>query len=238
MAAKSSKLFQKRKARTKNDLKRKDATRRPIKRILVVSEGEVTEPSYFEAFKTFAKLVNVDVDVCGKECDSAPKSVVNFAERRANTEGHFNSGGYDEVYCVIDRDTHETFHWALSRIRALNKCPTFLAGKIEAIASYPCFEIWLLFHFSSTRTPFVATKNKSPAGAVASALQHASPEFASYDKKLTPEMLACLFQSIETAFVNAKMAELDRKATGEENPSTTVHGLLETLKESNRIVRK
>lgn len=238
MAAKSDKLFQKRKARTKGDLSRKAPTRLPNKRILVVSEGEVTEPDYFDAFKAFARLVNVDVDVCGKECDSAPISVVNFAEVKANGEGRPESGGYDEVYCVFDRDTHSTFHSALSKIQTLDKAPEFLAGRIQAVPSYPCFEIWFLFHFVRTRKPFVASGTKSPADMVASALRKASPEFSAYSKTLTPRMLKCLFEEIETAFSNSKMAESDWQLTGEENPSTTVHGLLETLQNSNRIREK
>lgn len=238
MAAKSDKLFQKRKALTRADLERKKATKKPNKRVLIVSEGEVTEPNYFEAFKAFAGLVNVDVDVCGKECDSAPISVVDFAEKKANSEGHFSSGGYDVVYCVFDRDTHESFERAFSKVYSLNKSDKFLARHIESVVSYPCFEIWLLFHFVYTRTPFTESGKKSPADMVAAALRKVSPMFSDYDKALSAEQCAHLFGLIDTAQKHSELAQTDAQSTGELNPSTMVHDMLEKLRSANVIKKK
>lgn len=237
MPAKSDRLFQRRKAPTKKDLSRKKASRIPNKRVLIVSEGEVTEPNYFEGFKAFAKLVNVDVDICGRECDSAPISVVNFAERKANSEGHFSSGGYDEVYCVFDRDTHGSFDAALSKILTLKKSAKFLAGNIEAITSYPSFEIWLLFHFIYTRKAFVSNETHSSTEQITAELRRASREFQNFEKALSSEQCAILFRLTDTAKANAARAKNDAKATGELNPSTSINELLDTLMLAN-IPRK
>jgi hypothetical protein len=224
MAAKSDQLFKRRKAPTKATLKRESAFEEPNKRILIVCEGEITEPSYFEAFKAFAKLVNVDVEVCGRECDSAPISVVNFAEKRANSQGPHTAGGYDEVYCVFDRDTHTTFDKAISKVLTLERSSNFLSKHIEAVPSYPCFEVWLLYHFTLTR---------APGDMAVAALKKASPLFSNYDKSFSQEQFNCLFKLIDVAISNAEKASDDNKETGEPNPSTTIHKMLKKLQQAN-----
>ncbi|MGJ8529540.1 RloB family protein [Maritalea sp.] len=234
MASRSDKLHQRRKALSKSDLGRKTPTREPNKRILIVSEGKATEPNYFEAFRVFAKLVNVDVDVCGKECNSAPISVVDFAEKKANGAGHFNSGGYDNVYCVFDRDTHETFEKAISKVYSLNKSNKFLAGKIEAVVSYPCFEVWILFHFVYTRSPFAPVGSRSAADMVSSALRDATPIFHGYEKAISTSQCARLFSLFDTAVKNAENANSDKALTGEANPSTSIHEMLKKIMSANK----
>lgn len=228
MPARSDKLFQKRK--TAKKLSRRVATLSPRRRVLIVTEGEVTEVQFFEKLKGILGLVNVDLEICGKECDSSPTSVVRFAVARAETEGLHSKGGYNDVYCVIDRDDHKDFDKALREVCNANKPrSSFKAEKIIAIVSYPCFEYWLLLHFTYTRSPFSASNGKTVAEVTTAELKK-YPPFEAYEKTLTKEMLIKLDETMEDAINNATKSLKDANETGEMNPSTTVHTLVQALK--------
>lgn len=227
MPARSDKLFQKRK--TAKKLSRRTATIAPNRRVLIVTEGEVTEVQYFEELKRILGLVNVDLDICGRECDSSPTAVVRYAIARADAEGLHSKGGYNDVYCVIDRDDHKDFDKAISQILNANKPRSAFKGEqIVAVVSYPCFEYWLLLHFAFSRSPFSAASGKTAAEVVTAELKK-YPPFESYEKPLTKEMLAELFDKKDVAITNAIQSLADAKKTGEMNPSTTIHDLLQTL---------
>jgi hypothetical protein len=61
---------------------RRVAFRAPRRFILVVCEGEKTEPNYIAHYKKGLGLCNVKLEICGKECGSDPLSVVEYAEAR------------------------------------------------------------------------------------------------------------------------------------------------------------
>ena len=227
MPARSNKLFQRQK--TAKKLGRRVASITPKRRALIVTEGEVTEVQYFEDLKRTLGLVNVDLDICGRECDSSPTAVVRYAIARTEAEGAHSKGGYNDVYCVIDRDDHQDFHKALSEISAANKPRSSFRGEsISAIVSYPSFEYWLLLHFVFSRSPFSASKAKTAAELVSAELKKHSP-FESYEKSLNKEMLAKLYDAKAIAIANAIRSLADSQITGEMNPSTTVHELLQKL---------
>ena len=227
MPARSDKLFKKRK--TAKNLSRRVASIIPKRRVLIVTEGEITEIQYFQELKSNLGLVNVDLDICGKECDSSPTAVVRYAIARAEAEGQYSKGGYNDVYCVIDRDDHQDFQRALSEIVAANKPRSSFKGeRIVAVVSYPCFEYWFLLHFVFSRSPFSASKGKTAAEIVTAELKKHSP-FEGYEKSLTKEMLAKLKDAKNIAVANAVRSMADADATGEMNPSTEVHVLLQAL---------
>jgi hypothetical protein len=91
------------------------------------------------------------------------------------------------VYAVFDRDDHATYQAALSKAAALNKKLKSELGatvRFEAIASVPCFELWLLLHFEEVLAPVhrsevaqrlslhLATYAKGQAGQFAATRQH------------------------------------------------------------------
>jgi hypothetical protein len=226
--ARSDKLSQKRKT-TKN-LSRRTATIAPKRRVLIVTEGEVTEVLYFEGLKRILGLVNVDLEICGKECDSSPTAVARYAMARTEAEGLYSKGGYNDIYCVIDRDDHKDFHKALGVIAAANKPRSAFKGEnITAVVSYPCFEYWLLLHFAFSRSPFSASGGKTAAEVVTAELKRYSP-FEGYEKSLTKEMLAKLYDLTDDAIANAIKSLNDAQKTGEMNPSSAVHRLVDALR--------
>lgn len=130
---------------------------RPVKSarafVLIVCEGEKTEPLYFKSLRSKLGLNTVEVEVEGDKSGSAPISVVDRAiilkKARAKSRGPLWFP-YDVVWCVMDVDQHE------SLARALNKA---LANKLRVALTNPCFEYWYLLHFSNTNRLFQYNKH-------------------------------------------------------------------------------
>jgi RloB-like protein len=115
---------------------RRKAGQRPPRSItLIVCEGE-TERAYFEAARLHHGLQPAEVGVPENTRGSAPISVVECAEQKAT-----EAGGYDYIFCVFDRDSHQGFTRARDRIKVL-------AGRkakplpVREIISIPCLEVW------------------------------------------------------------------------------------------------
>lgn len=227
----NSKLFQRRKAATEESLRRRSASREANKRVLIVCEGEKTERIYFEELVAHLRLVSVDVEICA-DGGSAPISVVEYAQRRALTEGLPEDAGYDAVFCVFDRDTHETYEAAKAKVLDLRKQKVFPAVAECAITSIPSFEYWFLLHFGYARAPFIAVGTKSAGARVLDELRKVAG-FEAYEKNLSSNVIRELLGRTEEAMKNAARAAADAEATGEENPSTLVPqvvGYLQALK--------
>ncbi|MEO7993296.1 MAG: RloB family protein [bacterium] len=107
--------------------------------LLVVCEGERTEPDYFRHVKARLRLSAAEIE--SEPNASAPSSVVSFA--KARLRHHRSKGIADvEVWCVIDRDTHtqQDFESAVSDA---------IKSGFQVACSIPCFEVWLLAHFAA-----------------------------------------------------------------------------------------
>jgi hypothetical protein len=118
------------------------------KTYLIVTEGEKTEPEYFEIIKTlmnndssFAKIFK-----CGKKTD--PRSILK-------AKGRPQYKGADEVWLVLDVDNNpkkafdELFKWRDEK-----------PGKNHLAISNPCFEFHLLLHFLEKKPKGLLTGKK------------------------------------------------------------------------------
>ena len=136
-------LFHKRKAKNARRLQRRAAKRDPYAKVLIVCEGEKTEPYYFQDLRNHYGLNTANIEVCG-ECGSDPNSVLSFAKQRYREEKDAGDV-FDKVFCVFDKDAHVNYGAALNTIATVQPRDTFIA-----INSVPCFEYWLLLHFVYT----------------------------------------------------------------------------------------
>ncbi|BBF04661.1 TPA: RloB family protein [Haemophilus influenzae] len=206
----------KRKAR---DLSRKAPKRETYKTILIVCEGEKTEKLYFENLISTENLSSVNVQVCSGR-GSDPKSVVETAiEEKDKQSQHLE---FDEVYCVIDRDAHQTFDDAQKFSKEHN---------INLIVSYPSFEYWYLCHFKYSRAPIVKTSNKSAGdNCVALLNKEWKTNFPMNYNKAQQGVYRVLLPYIETAIENSRRAFREAQIDGELNPSTEVHDLVDHLR--------
>lgn len=130
---------------------------------------------------------------------------------------------FDEIFCVFDRDSHPSFDEAMQAIKGHR------SKKLSAIASYPCFEFWVLLHFRFTRVPFIRSGKNSPGEMVMKALRTCWPEYAKGDPRVFIKLSEPAL--LEFAISNAKQARLDAHQTGEANPSTDVDLLINKLRE-------
>lgn len=227
----SEDLFHKRKAKRRQDTVRRNASRKPYDHVLIVCEGEKTEPYYFEDIRVYLGLDSANIEIDGR-CDSSPKSVVEYAEGLFNKE-KARAGNYDRVFCVFDRDQHGTFDYALDKINAINlklKNEGYGEGDVfMAIRSVPAFEYWFLLHFYPTTKPYAPLGTKSVGEQVLDDLRVYLPN---YEKKQTGiYQYSITHQLIDGAKAHSKRIFAQAMLSGNINPSTNVHYLVEYLEQ-------
>jgi len=214
----SDKLFRKRKARQAKELARKKAKRESYAKVLIVCEGEKTEPNYFNELKDHLELNSTNIVVTG-ECGSSPISVVDYAIKLYGLERD-TGDPFDKIFCVFDRDAHGTYQQALDKIAGAKPKDTFIA-----ITSVPCFEYWLLLHFEYTTAPFQGAGGKSACGRLIDELKKYIPAYQKGDVSAFNQLLDDLPQAIAYAENSLRAAE----KTGDDNPSTKIHELIQYL---------
>jgi len=212
-------LHHKRKERSKASLRRHQALRDSYEVVLIVCEGSKTEPRYFCELRDDLGLNNLNVVVTG-ESGSDPDSVVRFAIRTAKEDG-----GYDRLFCVFDRDRHATYQTAIDRAKNAR-----IGIPVDTITSVPCFEYWLLLHFTYTDRTFAGTGNRSPCDEVISELRRHLPDYEKGDRGIYRQTE----ENIDRAITHAKRALAAAEATGTDNPSTLVFELVEYLKQLSK----
>lgn len=205
--------------RKNRDLKRQPATIDTYKGILIVCEGEQTEPLYFESLKKVEGLTSADIKVVyGKHSD--PINVINKAIDEQEKQKHYLP--FDKVYCVIDGDVSANLNEAKKLAKQNN---------IQLIISYPCMEYWYICHFNPYHSPIIATGNKSAGDNCESILnKYWKKAFKKDYKKNQPNLYALLHDKLETAIKNAKAGLKQAQADNELNPSTQVYELVDYLR--------
>lgn len=224
----SDQLFKRKKA-TQKSLARQKANRRTKSRVLITTEGAETEVLYIRSLEQQLGLDNVKIDLHG-ECGSAPSSVVEYAiEKVKSTKEDF--GDYDLVLCVFDKDQHSTYQTALTMIAQANSSKQ-LRTNFKSIVSIPCFEVWLIFHFTYKRAPISGTNGRTDAKEAVHMLSKIA-SMSGYSKRLTVTHLNELMGRYKTAKKHAEQAWNDFLANGGDNPTTEMHLLIDFLKELN-----
>ncbi|NQY64193.1 MAG: RloB domain-containing protein [Alteromonadaceae bacterium] len=214
----SDNLFHKRKAKATDRLERRKAKRFPYERVLIVCEGEKTEPNYFSELINFYKLNSANVAIDGT-CGSTPKSVFERAVHLAQKEEQ-KGDAFDRVYCVFDKDNHESYNETVIKILTGKSHKTFYAA-----VSIPCFEYWLLLHFQYTTKPYHTKENSSVGNQVLKELKTLLPTYT----KGNNDIFASLYPQLEFAKVNARRALKYAKNNHTDNPSTYIHELVDYL---------
>jgi hypothetical protein len=195
-------------SKKRGKLYRKINFREKLPRILIVCEGEKTEPLYFKGFKITS--VRLEVEPAG----AVHYSVVERAKQMREIDPD-----YDEVWCVFDRDKHA------ANPRDVEKFNSAIAlaknNQISIAYSNDAFELWYLLHFiyfdtSITRADYVKKLKKI---------------LGSYVKN-DPKMYFKLEDKMDVAIKNAKRLynNSNKNDPANADPSTTVFLLVEKLK--------
>ena len=207
---------------------RRIAKRQAGKVVLIPCEGEVVERTYFRWLsKQFeARSLRIEIKTKKEIGGNSPRDILEYAKRA------YKEFKYDQIFCVFDRDSHESYDSVIKEIEQLRNNEEH-PMPIYAIRSAPCFEYWFLSHFKYTSSPFSRTPSKSTADHCVKALKKHIPD---YDKKkeLILKIFPDLFSRIETAIKNAKKIQTAGKKDGFDEPFTNVNEIIEYFRETSR----
>ncbi|MBX2078834.1 RloB domain-containing protein [Campylobacter peloridis] len=178
--------------------------------ILIVCEGEKTEKNYLNQLKDFFSLSNVSINILSSK-KSSPLQVVKFAKEKSK------ENSYDKIYCVFDKDTHLNFD------KAKQKCKKY---KFEAIISNPCFEFWILLHFTYTTKSF---------GANSPCIELISVCLKEYIQDYTKNynFINIIQQNLDTAIANAQKTNKEAEKNNYVSSYTFMDKLAIKFKELN-----
>jgi hypothetical protein len=163
------------------------------------------------------RLTSVEVEVCGKECGSAPISVVDYAvQRRDSARTSPVRDEYDDIFCVIDRDVHVSLDAAITKAKS---------KRLTIVLSNPCFEYWYILHFRRTGSAYHTSRE------VVSDLKG---DFPSYEKSNT-DIFEVIYPNTDAAIARSKEILKSQYHDNEDlrqcNPSTHVHRVVECLRQ-------
>lgn len=215
----SDDLFKKRKAKRIKDHQRKTASRAPYDRVLVICEGSKTEPLYFEGLRDYYGLHTANIEITGK-CGSSPVSILAKARELFNEAKRCNNP-FDRIYCVFDKDMHPNYQAIVNEIKNIKPCNTYFA-----ITSVPCFEYWILLHFTYTNKPYTNSEDKSHADNIIAELKQFYPEY----EKNNENVFINLIDKMDDAIKKARRINTSAQRNNTDNPSTKVGELVDYLR--------
>lgn len=186
--------------------KRRVNTKEPKPSILIVCEGEKSEPSYFRGFK----VSSAKVKVIGRGRD--PINIVKYAIKKKEAKD------YDQIWCVFDHDGRP----ASNITTAFDEAEKF---GIQVAFSNECFEVWYLLHFDFHNTALRRTECYKKLSKILE---------REYEKGCKTMYMDLLHRQ-PVAIENAKRlrAQYSSQNPVNNNPYTTVYLLVEEL---NRFV--
>lgn len=230
----SDDLFKKRRsAKLSKDLARIDGKKEPLKKILIVCEGEKTEPYYFKELIDYYRLNTTNViDVTG-DCGSSPMCVFQHAKKTQN-ESRKRGIPYDEIYCVIDKDLHSNYQATLDALKRIKSTEIW-----HTINSVPCFEFWLLLHYTYTTKAYIKTPTKSSGRKVVDDLKKYIKNYDKGMKGIFSKTLNDLpSKDLQEVIDKSKKCLADAEKRDTDNPSTRVHHLVEALLELKKQMQR
>lgn len=200
---------------------------------LIVTEGTVTEPVYFELLRADLQLPAVRIRVePGKASDprhviaTAAEEVKVHARRAKKGQlGHTEPLRFDQVWAVIDTDV-AVRNGIWNEVESLAQ-----ARKVKLAHSTPCFEFWLLLHIQgmTTRSDLVT------GDAAKSAVKHALGKEYSTNEATAREVMPLFIGKWPEAVMHAERVRVYHDDAGTKlpaNPSTEVCALVRALNDS------
>jgi hypothetical protein len=182
----------------------------------------VTEVEYFEGIKDHFRAIPVVIGSCAVEgVGRDPLRVVHEAvkcrDRAAEAARRRGDAflAYDEVWAVVDVDDHASLDQAIKEARDRD---------VKLVISFPCFEIWLLWHFQDC-----------PAALSARAVHDKlSRHIPGYGKRLPGDFP---YGRHVTARQRAERADPEHALPGRKggNPSSNVWLVVEAISSSGKV---
>jgi len=127
-------------------IRRNRPSRQENKKLLIVTEGEITEVQYLQGLAQYLRTAGVTVIPCTVQVGGGEPSRV-----LARARDLASRSDYEAVWLVVDVDEHASLDDVLRR------CTT--DGEM-VVVSNPQFEVWLLWHFANVGAPQTAVSLK------------------------------------------------------------------------------
>lgn len=122
--------------------------RQLVRRILVVTEGTVTEPQYVEGLNRYLRSKGATATVRSVSVGKDPLKVVQKSiEKRDDAKR--NDKDYDDCVCLVDVDEHQTLPAAIQLAEQEG---------IQILISNLKFETWLRWHAEDKRSALTSEK--------------------------------------------------------------------------------
>lgn len=197
--------------------------RKEKKRVLIVGEGQKTEPYYFVALRKEEGVNNKFIVTVKPGPGFNQEMVVAEAIKQKNRAAARHED-FDEVYCVLDVE-------AADKREFLDKARRMAEGSnIVLCLSNPAFEVWFLLHFERR------TRSHNDCNAVIEALnKHWRKQYKSDYDKGDASNYQRLLPHRDTALSNAESVMQHHQrlqptaCTADCNVSTDVHRLVKYL---------
>lgn len=202
--------------------------------ILIVTEGEKSEPKYFEHFRT--RQNNVEVRVVPNSKNGSKTDYLNLIRKasRICKDDDLSPKSGDSVWIVADGDVN---YQAADAIKKKNEALTQARATAEKEAyslliSNPCFELWYLLHLRYT------TAHLPDYDAVKKALEQAGIKDYEKHNDLYEQLASETIEAIK----RAKRLETHQVENGftlplgiDANPFTEVYRLVEKLSITDQL---
>lgn len=192
-------------------LQRSSKRKRQLRKILIVCEGEKTEPSYFKSFPEKPDVFDsLDVRGIGNNTIFVVKKAIELRDKALKERNP-----YIEAWAVFDKDdfSQNDFETAIK---------VAIENKIHVAYSIECFELWYLLHFNYYNT---AMHRNDYFDKLSVLLKH------KYEKN-NENMYSLLKTRIDTAIKNASKLHVKQMSLpiSEQNPVTLVYELVQKLR--------
>lgn len=191
---------------------RRPAGTRERRRVLIVCEDTKSACYYFKSFEVDPKRAEVFPVGTGMNTDSLVEEAMKLKDRAAVA-----CQPYNEVWCVFDRDSFPltNYHRAFELARA---------NGIKMAWANEAFEIWYLLHFNYHTAGISRNDYKAKL--------KPNLEYDKADKTIYAKVKSFQETAIKFAHkLERHWNELGEKFPERQNPSTSVHKLVEFLNE-------
>jgi RloB-like protein len=191
------------------DLRRRTASRRERKTVVVFCEGIASEPDYINGLKRLPEIRgNTAIDIEIDPDQGVPLTLVKRAVERSRDDE------VDECWCVFDVE------WPRNHPNLAEAVQLARSHGIRLAISNPCFELWLALHFEDC-SAFLDTKT---------AESHSRGLDGRQGKRVDPELY---MQRRRTAACRAAALQERHLRNGthfpKDNPSSSMHEFLAAI---------
>lgn len=214
------------KRRERKESKRRTQFKSKRKFYLIVCEGEMTEPNYFNSLKDslpkgVLELVNIDINGTGKNT----LSIIEEAKKLRKAYESKYLRKIDKVWAVFDRDSFPPENFNNAIYKGENSKP-----KINCAWTNEAFELWYLLHFNYYNSGISRNQYKN---LLEQTIVKLSGNTDFKYKKNSKDMYDLLEDIGDQNFAIENAEKLDRlyndNKFADHNPRTKVHVLIKEL---------